>query len=54
LIHARGSLLELETQILIDQQLGYLPAERTRNLLERAAEAGRVLNGLLSSLDRRL
>jgi four helix bundle protein len=52
--HARGSLLELETQILIAQQLGYLPTERTQNLLDRAAEAGRVLNGLLSSLDRRL
>jgi len=44
--HARGSLLELETQILIAQQLGYLPAEQVQNLLDRAAEAGRILNGL--------
>jgi len=35
--HARGSLLELETQILIAQQLGYLPAEQVQNLLDRAA-----------------
>jgi four helix bundle protein len=51
--HARGSLLELETQILIAQQLGYLPAEQVQNLLDRAAEAGRILNGLLGSLERR-
>jgi four helix bundle protein len=41
--HARGSLLELETQILIAQQLGYLPIEQMQNLLDRAAEAGRIL-----------
>ena len=35
--HARGSLLELETQILIAQQLGYLPAEQVRNLLDRGS-----------------
>ncbi len=51
--HARGSLLELETQILIAQQLGYFPAEQVQNLLDRAAEAGRILNGLLGSLERR-
>src|SRR5438876_11957409 len=51
--HARGSLLELETQILIAQQLGYLPVERMQILLDRAAEAGRILNGLLGSLERR-
>jgi hypothetical protein len=45
--------LELETQILIAQQLGYLPAERMQILLDRAAEAGRILNGLLGSLERR-
>jgi four helix bundle protein len=51
--HARGSLLELETQILIAQQLGYLPTERIQILLDGAAETGRILNGLLASLDRR-
>jgi four helix bundle protein len=51
--HARGSLLELETQILIAQQLGYLPIEQMQNLLDRAAEAGRILNGLLGSLEKR-
>jgi four helix bundle protein len=51
--HARGSLLELETQILIAQDLGYLPADQIHYLLQRAAETGRVLNGLLGSLPSR-
>jgi len=48
--HARGSLLELETQILIAQDLGYFPVEQVDRLLEDTAETGRILNGLLSSL----
>jgi len=48
--HARGSLLELETQILIAQELGYLGTAEGHELLEHAAETGRVLNGLLGSL----
>lgn len=48
--HARGSLLELETQVLIAQDLGYLPAEQVDELLEHTAEMGRILNGLLASL----
>jgi len=51
--HARGSLLELETQLLIAQELGYLALEQTRDLLRCAAETGCVLNGLLGSLPSR-
>jgi four helix bundle protein len=46
--HARGSLLEMETQLLIAQELGYLALDQTDNLLQCAAETGRILNGLLS------
>jgi four helix bundle protein len=48
--HARGSLMEVETQILIAQELGYLRHDESESLLRRAAEVGRVLNGLLNSL----
>jgi four helix bundle protein len=48
--HARGSLMEVETQVLIAQDLGYLDKTSTEKLLEKAAELGRVLNGLLASL----
>ena len=51
--NARGSLTEVETQILIAQGLGYLQAEESENLLDATAEVGRILNGLLSSLPTR-
>jgi four helix bundle protein len=48
--HARGSLLETETQILLAERLEYLDHKTTENLLKQAAEVGRILNGLMSSL----
>jgi len=47
---ARGSLLELETQILIAQELNYIPAPEADSLLQHAAEAGRMLNSLIESI----
>jgi len=43
--HARGSLLELETQILIAQELGYLHAAEGHELLEHAAETPEWIAG---------
>jgi four helix bundle protein len=51
--HARGSLVEVETQILISQRLGYLEPSQSTNLLQRTAEIAKILNGLLGSLARR-
>src|SRR5580692_2999015 len=51
--HARGSLAEVETQVLIAQDLCYLNLEQSEKLLRSAAEVGRIINGLLVSLDRR-
>ena len=48
--NARGSLVEVETQILIAQELGYLERDESERLLSVAAEVGRILNGLLNSL----
>jgi len=50
--YARGSLLELETQISI-QNLGYFSPEQSKILVDRAAEIGRILNGLINSLKNR-
>lgn len=47
---ARGSLFEVETQILIARQLGYLGEQETNCLLQTSAEVGRILNGLYASL----
>jgi four helix bundle protein len=51
--YARGSLVGVETQILISQRLGYLEPSQSTKLLERIAEIAKILNGLLRSLARR-
>ncbi len=51
---AYGSLMETETQGLISQMLGYITAEETNLLLEKSAEVGRLTNGLVNSLERKL
>jgi len=48
--HARGSLLELETQVLIAQRLKYLTPERAEALTKSSAELGRMLNSLIQSI----
>lgn len=47
---ALGSLAELETQIILSQELGFVTPEVANGLLDRASEIGRVTNGLISSL----
>lgn len=49
---AYGSLREVETQILIATRLRYLAAGKCQGLMNMAAEVGRLLNGLMSSLAR--
>ncbi len=51
---AYGSLMEVETQIIIAQEQGYCSAKQAEELLELAAEGGRLLNGLANSLKRKL
>ena len=51
--HARGSLLETETHILLAMRLAYIPESSGEGLLSRSAEVGRILNGLLASLRER-
>ena len=51
--NARGSLTEVETQVLIAQALGYVDQCQSEKLLSMTAEVGRILNGLLASLPNR-
>jgi four helix bundle protein len=48
--HSRGSLAEVETQVLIGQNLGYLQAVETEQVMAMIAEVGRLLHGLIASL----
>jgi len=50
--HARGSLMEVETYILLAQELTYLERDQSESLLAGTAEVGKILNGLLNSLGR--
>ena len=52
LFHARGSILEVQTQLLIASKLGYLPEQQCSDLLGAAEGIGRALNGLIASLER--
>ena len=47
---ARGSLLELETQLQIAVNLGYLEAAKVRPLFDDMSEIGKIINGLLKSI----
>ena len=48
LLHARGPLLELETQVMIAQRLGYLDREQSDSLSTMIDEVARLLNGLVN------
>jgi four helix bundle protein len=50
LLHARGSLLEVQTQVMIAQELQYLESENAKRLLASADAIGRGLNSLINSL----
>lgn len=52
--YARGSLYELETQILIAARRNYVSAETCAALLAQAQRVGQLVNGILRSAERRL
>lgn len=52
--HALGSLMEIETQLLLAEDLGYLEKGRSENLLQRTAELAKILHRLLRSLRIRM
>jgi four helix bundle protein len=51
LANARGSLLELDTHLELAFRVGYIDKEIYQNLRGQLDEVGRILNGLLRSLD---
>lgn len=48
--HSRGSLAEIETQIIIAQRLQYISKSQLERELQRIHEIGRIINGLINSL----
>ena len=52
LYHVRGSLLELETQLVIAQRLAYLDEPNGNRLCVKSEELAKTLNALINSLKR--
>ena len=50
LFHARGSLMEVQTQIMIAARLNYLSEGAANQLLRRCEQVGRSLAGLINSM----
>ena len=50
---ARGSLKELETQIIISQRLGYIDATQQSELVAATEEISRLISGLSKSLKKK-
>jgi len=48
LFRARGSLLELQAQVTISRELGFLSPAQADLLTDLASEVGRLLNGLVN------
>lgn len=53
LLTARGSLYEVETQILLAKELEYLTEKQTSSLMQDTGECSKVLNGLIVSLKKK-
>jgi four helix bundle protein len=49
---AHGSLSEVETQVEIARRLGYVTDAQQAHLCEISSETGRIINGLLNSLEK--
>jgi four helix bundle protein len=52
LARARGSAFEVQTQLEVSRNLGFLSADCFADLESKGAEVGRLLNGLITRLRR--
>lgn len=48
-----GSLMETETQTLVAEMRNYSTSEKRDRVMDKAAEVGRLINGLSNSLGRK-
>jgi four helix bundle protein len=52
--HARGSLSECKSHILIGKDLGYLTSDTANKLIDKCNLIGKMLNAMISSLSRHI
>jgi four helix bundle protein len=48
-----GSFAEIETQVILSTELGYIRASLTEELMAELQTLGRMLRGLAKSIDKR-
>ncbi len=51
---SRGSLMEVETLILISKNLNYLNDEKYKMILEMVDKVGKILQGLIKSVQQKI
>ena len=51
--NARGSLYELQSQMELASDLGYIEKQIVRTVMEQGSEVARLINGLIASLNHR-
>ena len=51
---ARGSLSEVETQLVISKRLNYLSSDQLSDLQHKSSELGRLINGLSNAIQKRV
>jgi four helix bundle protein len=49
-----GSLMETETQNLIAEMQKYITVDESKEVMLKSAEVGRMINGLVNSIERKL
>jgi four helix bundle protein len=49
---AQGSLKELETHFILSERVGLLGTDQTNTILQSCDELGRMLRGLIRSIDK--
>jgi four helix bundle protein len=51
---ARGSLMEVETFLLLSERVGYVTSEKIQSLLSLSDEVSRMISGLRTSLESKV
>lgn len=51
---ARGSVMELQTHVLLSERIGYLSAESSQHLIGQCVEVSRMISGLRRALEAKL
>lgn len=54
LFKARGSLFEVETQLEISNNLGYIASDQYVAIKEQSGSVARVLSGLITAVERQI